>query len=187
MTDSQRELNEQNVTLIYEREVRIYRNNQFLPRGFLVYEYRMSSSDTDTVASIISGELTPERETILQKEPAIPIIPGPAAANRVDILSYKDNEIVLEIESSHNGILVVSDTFYPGWKAFVDDAPIEILKAFGVMKAVAVPAGKHVVRFVYDPLSFKLGILISVISLITFLTYFLTSLLEQRRPSGQHR
>jgi uncharacterized membrane protein YfhO len=53
--------------------------------------------------------------------------------------------------------LVVSDTYYPGWKVFVNGNPKKIYQANYAFRAVPLNAGIHKVEFVYDPVSFKLG------------------------------
>jgi uncharacterized membrane protein YfhO len=62
--------------------------------------------------------------------------------------------------------LVLSDTFYPGWKAFVDGKEEKILRANYNFRAVPLTAGTHRVEFVYDPLSFKLGALTTFLGIL---------------------
>jgi uncharacterized membrane protein YfhO len=54
-------------------------------------------------------------------------------------------------------MLVLSDTYYPGWKVFVDGSPEKIYQANYTFRAVPLRAGTYQVKFVYDPMSFKLG------------------------------
>jgi uncharacterized membrane protein YfhO len=63
------------------------------------------------------------------------------------------------------------DTYYPGWKAYVDEMPAPIYRADYNFRAVSLPAGRSVVRFSYAPWSFRLGILLSVVAL-AFLGYW---------------
>jgi len=69
------------------------------------------------------------------------------------------------VDTSTDGILSIAHPDYPGWYATIDDQPTEILRAYGALAAVAVPAGEHTVRFVYDPLSYRIG---AVASLLTW-------------------
>jgi uncharacterized membrane protein YfhO len=62
--------------------------------------------------------------------------------------------------------LVFSDTFYPGWKAFVDWEETEIMEANTVMRAVIIPRGKHIVKFVYAPVPFNYGMKLGLCTLI---------------------
>jgi hypothetical protein len=60
----------------------------------------------------------------------------------------------------------LSDTYYPGWKAFVDGKRTKIYRANYTFRALPLSAGTHRVEFVYDPLSFKLGALFTILGII---------------------
>lgn len=72
--------------------------------------------------------------------------------------------ITIEIDTAMPGILRVLDTYYPGWKAFVDGAPAEIHRVDYAFRGIEVPNGKHRIEMVYDPDSRKLGVALSSIS-----------------------
>jgi uncharacterized membrane protein YfhO len=63
-------------------------------------------------------------------------------------------------------MVVLTDMYYPGWKAQIDDKPVEILRADLVMRAVAVPSGKHSIVFSYFPDSLKIGLYLFCLGLI---------------------
>ncbi len=81
-------------------------------------------------------------------------------------------------------MLFLSDTYYPGWKAFVDGAEQPIYRADFVLRAVSVPSGVHTVRFVYDPLSWKLGLALSGFGLVA-LALILIRLRRKPRVSAR--
>lgn len=76
--------------------------------------------------------------------------------------------------SAQEAILVVTDAYYPGWKATIDGLPTQVWRANYALRAVVVPAGEHEVRYIYDPLSLRLGVGISTasISLLLILVLF---------------
>ncbi|HEX9076905.1 MAG TPA: YfhO family protein, partial [Anaerolineae bacterium] len=51
----------------------------------------------------------------------------------------------------------LSEVYYPGWRAWVDDGEVQVLRADFLFRALPVAAGTHRVRLLYDPLSFKIG------------------------------
>jgi len=83
----------------------------------------------------------------------------------VELVSYKPNKLVLDCEASDDAFLYVSDTFYPGWQAYIDGKETKIYRANLTFRAVEVPAGKHVVIFKYVPLSFYIGLCFTLIGI----------------------
>ena len=67
------------------------------------------------------------------------------------------------------GWLVLADTYYPGWRVFVDGVEGRIYRADYVLRAVPLATGSHQVEFVYEPMSFKVGATISGITLLLVL------------------
>jgi uncharacterized membrane protein YfhO len=76
---------------------------------------------------------------------------------KVEIISEKNNRLQLLVNSTEDNLLVLSDTYYPGWQAFVDGKRTKIYRADYIFRAIPLNAGTYQVEFVYDPISFKLG------------------------------
>jgi len=81
------------------------------------------------------------------------------------------NELVLNYEAQEPGWVVMSDVWYPGWKASLDGISTPLLRANYLFRATYVPAGKHQLIVAYRPASFYTGALISLISLIVFFLF----------------
>src|SRR5262249_3395131 len=82
----------------------------------------------------------------------------------VNIIADKKNQVMIETDNEQEGLLILSDNYYPGWSATIDGNPVEILRANHTMRAVGVPAGAHVVSFRFAPKIFRASITISVVS-----------------------
>ena len=80
---------------------------------------------------------------------------------RARIVNYRNTEVTVETDSSSDALLVLTDVWHPWWRAEVDGAATQILKADVLFRAVAVPAGKHVVRFTFHPFAGALAELLS--------------------------
>ena len=80
-----------------------------------------------------------------------------------------------------NGILVLSETYYPGWIATVDRYPAKILVADYVLRGVEVPPGKHRVRFAYRPKSVQYGTAVSLTSIMVWAGVAAAAFLRRRR------
>jgi uncharacterized membrane protein YfhO len=94
--------------------------------------------------------------------------------------------VTLRAAATRPGVLVLSDVDYPGWKAEVDgrDAPVE--RVDYLLRGVRLEPGAHTVEFTYDPLSWKLGLGVSLLALLG-LGAALARVAHQRRVGGVRR
>jgi len=183
--------------LLKANTIKLYRNRKALPRAWLVKDFRVLDSK-DILSTVITKEFHPDKEVLLEEEPLWinpKSLPGqqsgkvsmpwnkPSAEdrrnpksfsglqNKVEILSETNSRLQLLVKASEKTFLVLSDTYFPGWKVYVDGNKRKIFRANYAFRALPLEVGKHNVEFVYDPLSFKLGALISAFGLV--LTGFL--------------
>ena len=75
------------------------------------------------------------------------------STDTVRLTAYEANALTFETQSAKGGVMVVSDIYYPGWTCTVDGKETEIARADYVLRAIAVPAGKHVIEMRFDPQS----------------------------------
>lgn len=102
----------------------------------------------------------------LDRRPRRAGVPGAPVAPSVRILDDGASSVVLEAALRDDGILILRDTFDPSWRATVDGLPAEVVRANGLHRAVALPPGKHVIRFSYRPRDFVVGLSISMFVLM---------------------
>ena len=135
-----------------------------LPRAYAVGQYHLATSPRAGLSYMARG-FPMQREVVLEEAPTASVGPGGAAR----IVRYEDEKVAVALTDSAGGILVLSDTHYPGWRAFVDGVERPILRANHVFRAVVVPAGAREVVFSYEPDSFRYGLLVSVAALALWL------------------
>ncbi|MBX6312667.1 MAG: YfhO family protein [Isosphaeraceae bacterium] len=92
---------------------------------------------------------------------------GPDPAETVTVTRDEPQRVELTAVLRTPGLVIISDMYYPGWNLTVDGRPAEILRTNRAMRGVALPAGTHRLVFRYDPLSFRLGIALSLLGLTT--------------------
>lgn len=87
------------------------------------------------------------------------------------ILSVSENfnRVVLEVETTGSGWLRMTDLWYPGWKVIVDGHLQPLLQVDGCLRAVFLTAGKHMVQFVYKPVSISIGAIVSFLAWLAWL------------------
>ncbi|MFC1496325.1 YfhO family protein [Candidatus Margulisiibacteriota bacterium] len=132
--------------LVYQTEglplIRIYENKKLIPRSFLVPKAITITKSQHILSKLCSADFDPLKQVILEEEVTL---------------------------GQNAKILVTSDTYYPGWKAFVNGTEKKIYRANYMMRAVVLNQGENAVKFVYDPLTVKVGAAISFFSFLFFL------------------
>jgi hypothetical protein len=119
-------------------------------------------SGEEALQTITTSDLDFERVVIL--EGAAPQIKEACyEGNNADLIELRNEPryLKLQIYADTDGYLFVADTWYPGWRAYMDGERAEILRANYLFKAIPVLAGQHVVEMVYKPGLYYLGASIS--------------------------
>ena len=84
----------------------------------------------------------------------------------LNIISIKNNSVTARVNSETTTFVNHAQSFYPGWKAYIDEQRTQIRLVNGVIQGVEVPPGEHIVEFVYAPLSLQVAATISTIALL---------------------
>lgn len=162
-----------NLKLVYSnKDVDIYENTKVLPRVFIVHKVKILKDRGEIFKELLNPEFNPKEVVILEEPPEIGIQEG-TGRDEVNILSYTPNKISISASLETNGILILGDNFYPGWDVYVDTKKDEILISDYSLRGVALEKGTHEIEFIYRPKSFIFGLIISPITSITLIIYFL--------------
>jgi len=152
---------------IYDRNGwSIYENKEALPRYFLAGAYGTYSNDKEFEEKFFNNDF--DLKTILL-ENGFNFNISKNASGSVELVSYKPNKVEFKTSTDGSMLLFLSDTYFSGWKAYVNGLEIDIYKANYAFRAVEVPPGQSSVIFEYNPESFYLGFKVSIISLIALI------------------
>lgn len=153
--------------IIYDKEVKIYKNKKCLPRAFIVRKYKVAD-EYEILDLMKLDTFNPEEVVFLEEDIDFEIgnFDNNLGIEKVEIVKYKPNEINIIATLKNWGILLLSDTYYPGWRCFVNEKEKKIYQANYIFRAVYLEEGRHNIKFIYDPLSFKVGLYLSIISLL---------------------
>jgi uncharacterized membrane protein YfhO len=153
---------------------KLYENHHHLPRAFLVKQFKVLDKDQEFANAFNELTFDPRTTILLEREPTRflelqkkPAIPGLESAVR--IITYENNRMVLEVTTPTAALLFMSEAYYPGWRAYVDENSEEILRANYAFRAIAVAPGTHRVKVVMEPLSFKIGLAVSLVTIVALL------------------
>ncbi len=170
---------------------RVYENLKALPRAWLATE-ALTVTPEDALRTIKSSRLPDgrpfdPRRTALIEAPSSPLLLTepeialpPDAAARVVYLS--DTVMEIHTSSTRPSVLVTSDAYYPGWRVTVNGSPAPLLRADYALRGVAVPAGQHIIRFIFRPESLDKGLMISSASLLALISF--ATVIRRRRSKG---
>ncbi len=162
----------------------LYRDPAPDPRAALVHEVTVVAEKETLFATLESADFDMRRRTLVE-EALPPEFPPPAPAGSgvesVSISEYTPNRVELDATAASDAVLVLSDTYMPGWHASVDGREAPILRANAVMRAVPVPKGSHHIVMWYRPWSFVLGAVVSILSIVALIAFFGVTRRRSRR------
>jgi len=148
----------------------VYENLQAMPRAWLVPE--VISAKPNQVLEAIQSSRLPDGRTYKPEQVALVEAPlrfkaqNPDVAATAEIISLSNSQIEIQTDSTSPAFLVLSDVYYPGWRATIDGKTTPIFQTNYVLRGVQVPAGKHRVTFEFNPVSFHIGLGVSSASLV---------------------
>ncbi|AEI68594.1 YfhO family protein [Corallococcus macrosporus] len=134
------------------------RSRTALPRAFLVQQARLASDEEALEAVIDADQPFRNIAYLATGEP----LDRPRCMGRVETRSRGAQHLELAVEACDDSYLIVSDSHYPGWHATVDGQEVPLHRANVSLRAVRVSQGPHTVRFEYRPLSFRVGLALSL-------------------------
>ncbi|MBI4490037.1 MAG: YfhO family protein [Deltaproteobacteria bacterium] len=141
----------------------LYRIDRVIPRVYVVPEV-LVERDSFKILDRLSGlEFDPLKQVILEQ--TLSTSEKKSFQAEAKILRYTNNQVTIRASLNGSGVLVLADSFYPGWRAYVDGKENEILRANLFFRGVPLPAGEHLVEFRYQPRSFAFGLVLSLTTL----------------------
>jgi uncharacterized membrane protein YfhO len=133
----------------------------------MVHEAIFSENNSDILVSLKNSSFDWKKTVILSGKGSN--MHYPSEDSEVRIYDYKPTDIKIQVTSSQPGYLVLSDTYYPGWNAYINRTKVEIFRANYAFRAIKIDPGNQNVEFKYEPVSVYLGGIISLISMLIFL------------------
>jgi len=173
-----------------DKDISIYQNLSCLPRAFVVHRVRVGEDRQDVLRILLDPEFDLGLEIVLEKPPPADFVSGVAPhvtdakscyspsggetahlsrrseRETLVITDYEPNRVQIQANALANGFLFLSDSYYPGWTAYVDGVEAEIYQADYAFRAVYLTSGRHTVEFVYEPRSFRVASFVSLLALI---------------------
>ncbi len=157
-------------------DIKIYRNDEALPRVRLA-ERAVRAADATAALRFVTSETDPGAVAVVGLGEEVGTAMG---VGRVDTVLNTPESIVLSVTVPDPALLVLAEAWAPGWTATVDGEGVPILVASGGLRAVALGAGEHDVRFDYRPRWLSVGPAATVLALVIAVALFLTGAARRR-------
>jgi hypothetical protein len=132
-----------------------YARRDPFPRAWIAQHVAVEPNDQTVRSYLLNPDVNLLQNVFLDR--ALPCAGGGGTAA---ITAYGPNKVTITTDGD-GGVLVLSDQYYPGWRATIDGQRVEIVRADTVFRAVCIPPGAHTVKFEYRPMSFYAGVIVS--------------------------
>ncbi len=127
---------------------------------------RFVATPEEALAAVSQPGFDPDRVVVLEAESGASLPEARRGGTATLVASTDPNRLIIDVHASGPAWLLVSDTWFPGWEAFLDGARVEIWRADYLFRAIHVPEGNHQVEFIYRPGSFRTGLLLAGAALL---------------------
>jgi hypothetical protein len=153
-------------TIYADDEVQVRENREALPQAWIVHE-ALQVSRGEALPLLESGAVDPRRTALIEADPP-PLAPATNPAAEWIVTQVNDpDRLRLAVSTDAPGLLVLSESYDPGWRAYIDGEEADVLVADHLLRAVPLPAGEHAVELRYEPRSLRVGVAISTVTAFT--------------------
>ncbi len=135
------------------------------PIGYYIAESaKKAKTIQEAKAAFQNSDFIPGHSVVLESDPTQPLRPQNSATVSARIVS--DTETVYTVSNIvSDSYLVIAQSYYPGWNAYIDNKKYSVIPANIYQSAVPVSKGNHLIRVVYEPTSVKRGMVLSIIGM----------------------
>ncbi|MHB0924759.1 MAG: YfhO family protein [Bellilinea sp.] len=168
--------------LVYSNEIEIYENVSLPSSLPIVFNSKLVDKQTcasELATTNLFAEVLITQPIDFQNSTGVQL-----DGNEALIVDYSNNRVQIEAAMKQKGIIVLSDTWFPGWIARVDGVAQEIIQVNCNMRGLIIEPGEHTIVMSYKPASVKVGIAISLLSLILLISW---SLINSKNPLKSFR
>ena len=146
-------------------DTEVFENLSVLPRFFLVHDVQNAGTTAKARWMIGRGDLD-FRKTAIVDGPPLPRAGEIGGSESVSLIAYHPNALSLKVHGTGRALLVLSESYYPGWNAWIDGVPAAVYRTDIAFRGVYVPDGDHIVRMEFSPLILKISLCLSLLTAI---------------------
>jgi hypothetical protein len=153
----------------------LYKNISAFNRAFMVYHYLIADDQQQTLDLLkaYSGQLKNTAIVFRKDIQAMPLTMNTQGTYTIDFTKYSPESITISCTTSHPGLFFISNTYFPGWHATVDGESTKVLRVDYAFQGLWLTQGSHTIELKYAPSSFKYGVLLSIIGIISLIGFYI--------------
>jgi len=146
--------------------VDVYRNPNAMPRAYLAKQLAVVNYPEGVFPRMAHRSFDPKTTAITTSTSGLATMGTIGDPGTVEITERSQSKMVMQVGANQEAVLVVSETFYPGWVATIDGEPTKLFPVYHALRGVVVPSGEHEVIMQYEPQSFRVGLMVSMCGMI---------------------
>jgi hypothetical protein len=156
--------------------LKIFEMNDPFERAWLVSNVEVITGEQQSMARLSADDFDLRRTAVV----AAPLDGSltDTSGSTVSLAHFEPTYLELEVDAGGPHLLVLSQIYYPGWRAELDAQPAKLLRVNQIQQGLVVPSGRHTIQIRFWPDSFVRGGIIS----ITGLVFCLLALFWPKRP-----
>ncbi|MEI9947351.1 MAG: YfhO family protein [Chitinophagaceae bacterium] len=154
---------------------------------WLVKHVKLVKDDVEEIQAIGTTNL---KDTAVVQQAFANLVTQPVAdsLSTITLAKFDNDEIEYSADCRSAQFAVFSEVYYPyGWNAYIDGKKTEYTKTDYVLRGISIPAGKHTVKFAFEPTSYKKGITIAYIGSYLVALFFLGGLFMAWRENKKKK
>jgi len=146
-------------------QIDVHLHTGALPRAWLVYRTEPVADYAAAWRRVMEPDFAPEQVAVVENGPRL----EGQGSGRIEVICYSPNEVRLVVHTDAPALLVLSDVYYPGWRADVDGGRVPLYRTDATFRGVVVPPGNHTVRMRFWPRSLQVGLGLAAAGLLVLL------------------
>ena len=151
-------------------DLRLYQVFQQAALAWIVHDTVAVADQTAAIRATAAPDLDPFQRAVLEAPPDLALTP-PTGEERAELASFANQRVAVDVTLTAPGVVVLSEMAYPGWNVRANGQEMASLRAYGLLRAVALPAGQWRVEWRFEPLIAYLGLAVSLATAIIVIAW----------------